>query len=86
VRPVVYEYNDRSGEYTAVGVLGGYGTKVTVPETFNGAKVSSVSANLLTGNGLKEIYLEGEKKIVDENDLNYSAEIGERKIYADKAQ
>lgn len=86
VRPVVYEYNEDSGEYTAVGVLGGYGTKVTVPETFNGARVSSVSANLLTGNGLKEIYLEGEKKIVDENALDFNADLCNRKIYADKAQ
>ena len=81
VRAVLFSYDEENGGYEAVGVAGGRGNKTVIPQTFNGKKVVSVSADLIFSDKLKNIVIEGNEKLVikgtiGSNQLSDSVSVG----------
>ena len=56
-RALLYSYDEALGGYKVVGVEGGAGTKVVIPEEFDGKKVSAVNCGVFTATGVKAVEL-----------------------------
>lgn len=63
VRAVSYTEDESLDGYQAHALLMGCGTKVVIPETFNGKKVVSVSADILVDDSIDNIVIEGEEML-----------------------
>ncbi len=85
-RIVEYRYSAMDDGYVAVSLVAGRGKKLTVPETFNGKRVSAVNCEILTARGLKEIYLESAGSLTLQNPEKLSAFQSGVVVYADRTE
>lgn len=58
VRPISYEYLEESDSYAVKRVLNGKGTSVTVPDEFNGKKVTRISSSIFYNAGITDVTLD----------------------------
>jgi len=85
-RVVEYRYSAADDSYIAVSLVEGRGKKLTVPEKFNGKRVSAADCDIFTARGLKEIYLESAGSLALQHTENLSAFQSGVVVYADRTE
>ena len=86
-RTLAYTYHSSTDSYEVKSALEGKGENVVIPQTFNGKKVSAVSAGLFTQEGIESVYIQADADIaVEDVSLlnNYTGFFPV--IYADKGE
>lgn len=85
-RNIYFYYDNEADYYVAQEVIDGFGTKLTIPESFNGKKVGAIDGNILSTSGLKEIYFNvpADVKIINSNEITNVDD--DCKLFIDKTQ
>ena len=66
-RTLAYTYHSATDSYEVKSALEGKGENVVIPQTFNGKKVSAVSAGLFTQEGVENVYIQADADITVED-------------------
>lgn len=83
-RALLYSYNENYDGYAVVGVEKGSGTKIVIPDEFNGKKVYAVDCAVFNAEGIKKAELNCAATVIFDNEEELNNISDSLTLYVDK--